>query len=65
MTKRKLRRKDLCERFGGITPRTVERWQADPKMDFPPPIYLGRFPLWDEDQIEQWERRRAVRTAAA
>ena len=37
-------------------PRTIDRWVRDPKMNFPKPMLIGRLLLWDESEIEEWER---------
>jgi len=57
---RKLRRNQVAERYGGVNPRTIDRWAADPKMGFPQPIRIGSTPLWDEAELEKWERSHAA-----
>jgi predicted DNA-binding transcriptional regulator AlpA len=56
---RKLRRNQLSERYGGVTLRTIDRWIADEKLGFPKPIYIGGTPMWDEEELEAYERKRA------
>jgi hypothetical protein len=56
---RKLTLAQVAERYGGVNVRTIDRWTHDPKLDFPQPIYIGRRPLWDETQLEAFERDRA------
>jgi len=52
----------LSRRFN-ITPRTLDRWILDPRLDFPKPFYILQRRYWDEPQIEEFEeRRRAART---
>jgi hypothetical protein len=56
---RKLRKSEVAQRYGNINPRTVDRWTADERLGFPQPMYVGSTPLWDEDQLNQWDRDRA------
>jgi predicted DNA-binding transcriptional regulator AlpA len=48
----KLRKRQVAERYQHNI-RTIERWTADPTLNFPKPIYIGRNPLWDLEEIEQ------------
>jgi len=57
--RRMLRRRQLAERYGNVSERSVDRWTQDPKMGFPQPIYIGGTPLWDEEELEAFERERA------
>jgi predicted DNA-binding transcriptional regulator AlpA len=56
---RKLTLTQVAERYGGVTVRTIDRWMKDEKLGFPQPMYIGRRPLWDETQLESFERDRA------
>jgi predicted DNA-binding transcriptional regulator AlpA len=59
---RKLTLAQVAERYGGVNVRTIDRWARDPKyskLDFPQPLKIGRRPLWDEAELEAWERNRA------
>jgi predicted DNA-binding transcriptional regulator AlpA len=56
---RKLRRQQVAERYGGVNPRTVDRWLLDPELNFPKPLYIGITPMWDESELERWEQERA------
>jgi predicted DNA-binding transcriptional regulator AlpA len=56
---RKLTLVQVAERYGGVNVRTISRWAADAKLDFPQPLQIGRRPLWDEAELEAWERDRA------
>jgi predicted DNA-binding transcriptional regulator AlpA len=60
---RKLTRNQVAERYGGVHVRSIDRWSEDPKMGFPKPLYIGSRPMWDESELEQWERTRARRNA--
>lgn len=57
--KKYLRKFDVADRYG-VDPRTVDRWVADGVL--PKPMYLGRTPLWHEDDLDANDRRA---TAAA
>jgi hypothetical protein len=54
---RKLRKKQVAERYGH-TVRTIERWWRDPSLGFPQPIYIGKNPLWDLEELEAFDRTR-------
>jgi hypothetical protein len=49
----------VAERYGR-TPRTIERWLDDEKLNFPQPVYINRFKYWNIDELEGWERKRAA-----
>ena len=48
----------LCKRFK-VVDRTISRWQADPRLNFPKPIIINRRKYFDENEIVAWERARA------
>jgi hypothetical protein len=49
----------VAERYGR-TPRTIERWLDDEKLNFPQPVYINRFKYWNLDELETWERKQAA-----
>jgi predicted DNA-binding transcriptional regulator AlpA len=51
----KLRKKQVADRYQH-TIRTIERWTADGLL--PQPIYIGKAPLWDLEELEAWDRKR-------
>jgi predicted DNA-binding transcriptional regulator AlpA len=56
---RKLRKRAVADRYG-VTTKTIDRWAADKRLGFPPAIYISETtPLWDEAQLEAFERSRA------
>ena len=57
MSKKFLRIKQVADRYG-VHSRTVPRWVKDGRID--PPIYRGKFPLFDEELLEARERRAIV-----
>jgi len=51
----------LQERFQ-ISDRTVDRWLADPRLNFPRPVLtINRRRFWSRAEIVAWERARAAR----
>jgi hypothetical protein len=55
----KLTLAEVAARYGGVNVRTISRWTADARLDFPKPLRVGRRPLWDLTELETWERDRA------
>jgi predicted DNA-binding transcriptional regulator AlpA len=53
----------VWERYG-VSEMSLYRWISDPKMDFPPPYYFGRFRYWKIADLIAWERKRAPARAA-
>jgi hypothetical protein len=37
------------------TPRTVDRWRKDPKLNFPSGICINGRWYWDEDVLDAWD----------
>jgi hypothetical protein len=69
----KLRKAQVAARYGGVNPRTIDRWTRNKELGFPQPTFVGpaskrrprgSTPLWDEAELVAWERERA-RPAAA
>jgi len=46
----------VWERYG-VTSVSLHRWLKNPDMDFPKPIYIGRFRYWKISEIEAWEQK--------
>jgi predicted DNA-binding transcriptional regulator AlpA len=51
-----LRKQAVGQRYG-IDVRSVDRWAADGRL--PSPVYRGRIPLWDQDELEARDRQAA------
>jgi predicted DNA-binding transcriptional regulator AlpA len=54
----KLTRAQVAQRYNRNA-RTIDRWVLDAeyaKMNFPAPMMIGRSPMWDEADLEKWER---------
>jgi len=60
-SKRYLRKKAVAARYGDITPRAVEKMVEDGRL--PKPIYLigNHTPLWDEDELNEFDRTTIAR----
>ena len=41
----KLRKPALAQRYG-VTPKTIDRWNADPTLGFPAPMDVHGIPFW-------------------
>lgn len=53
--KRYLRKRDLCERYNWKTPLSVDRnWKIYGTIP-PPSLFRGRFPLWLESVLDEWD----------
>jgi hypothetical protein len=63
--KKLLRKRQVCERYGNVTPRTIERKVKDKTL--PPPIYPfnNKIPFWDEDELDDHDRRAGFSREAA
>jgi len=47
-----------------VTPRTVDRWKKNPRLQFPPPdLVINDREYRQIETLESWERRRAVASA--
>ena len=47
-----------------VTIRCIDRWEADPRLAFPRPVYLGRMRFWRVAELEAWEAEQAQRAKA-
>jgi predicted DNA-binding transcriptional regulator AlpA len=43
----------------GVSDMTLHRWVQDPTMNFPQPIYIGRYRYWRERDLIAFEREPA------
>jgi predicted DNA-binding transcriptional regulator AlpA len=44
---------------------SIHRWLHDPELNFPKPIYIGRYRYWRLRDLVAWERGRAASREAA
>jgi predicted DNA-binding transcriptional regulator AlpA len=49
----------VWERYS-VCDRTIDRWIADPAMQFPQPLTINRRRYFAESELTAWERRRAA-----
>jgi predicted DNA-binding transcriptional regulator AlpA len=53
----------------GISDMSLWRWLKDSTLNFPRPVYIGRFRYWKIVELEEWERNlpreRAVQSGKA
>ncbi|MBB2709671.1 UNVERIFIED_ORG: putative DNA-binding transcriptional regulator AlpA [Rhizobium etli] len=54
--------KQVQERYQ-ICSMSLHRWLKNDEMNFPRPMVINRRRLFDEDDIVEWERRRAKKAA--
>jgi hypothetical protein len=59
-----LPRPKVAERYR-TTPRTVERWCADPDLGFPKPLNINGYLYFSEPELIAWEHSRAAEIASA
>jgi hypothetical protein len=52
------------ERYGGRSPRTIDRWVKAGILP-PPDLYMGRHPLWADETLNQHDRQAVIARAAA
>ncbi len=55
-------RRQVAERFGGISDMTLWRWAQDSKLGFPKPTVIKGRKFYDLAEIEAWERARSAAT---
>ena len=61
-TKRLVAIRPVCARYGGVTPRTVTRWQNDPARKFPQPVIINGRRYWDESHLDRYDRSLVTET---
>jgi hypothetical protein len=62
-SKKYLRKKAVAKRYGDVNERSIPRMVADGRLP-PPTIFNGRFPLWDEAELDAHDRRAASEAPA-
>jgi predicted DNA-binding transcriptional regulator AlpA len=58
---RKLQTRDLCARYG-VSDRSIDRWLADERLNFPRPMRINGRRFWSEADVDAFD---AVRKAVA
>jgi predicted DNA-binding transcriptional regulator AlpA len=61
MAKQFLRKSQVAQRYQ-VHERTVDRMADDGRI--PKPIHRGKFPLWEEGLLEEYERRAVIKPIA-
>jgi hypothetical protein len=51
-----LRKNQVCQRYGNITPRTLERMVNDGRLPLPEFPYGNRIPAWQEETLDAHDR---------
>jgi hypothetical protein len=51
----KLPTRKVAQRYA-VTPRSIERWEANEKLAFPKAIKINNRKYWSVRDLEQWER---------
>lgn len=59
MAKQFLRKQAVATRYG-VNTRTVDRMAKPEDGRLPPPVYRGKFPLWDADALDASDRAAAL-----
>ena len=54
--------KQVCERYG-VSDRTLDRWLADPEMEFPRPLVINNRRYFSDPELTAWERGRVGKVA--
>jgi hypothetical protein len=54
---RKLPARRVCQRYD-VCDRTLDRWVANPKLNFPKPMYVNKRRYFDEDELDAFDRSR-------
>jgi hypothetical protein len=62
---RKLTTRQVCARYGNVCDRTVHRWGGDPELHFPKPMRVNRRLYYDEDELDEFDRRQTSRSGEA
>jgi predicted DNA-binding transcriptional regulator AlpA len=57
-SKRLLPDPQVCQRYG-VTPMTLWRWDRDPTLGFPKPIYIRNRKYRDERELDAFDASRA------
>jgi hypothetical protein len=48
------------ERHYMVCGRTLDRWEDNPALEFPKPVWINRRRYWRLADLQAWERSRAV-----
>ena len=62
-TATKLPARRVCHRYD-ICDRTLDRWLLDPKLKFPKPMFVNKRRYFDENELDEFDRRQVKARAA-
>lgn len=62
--RRLLQTRDLLRRYS-IVDRTLDRWLADPRLNFPKPMIVNRRRYWSESEVDAFDAQQKLATARA
>lgn len=65
MDKKLISANAVREMFGGVSDMTLWRWLADPELNLPRPIYIGRRRYWREADVHAWLEAQAEASQGA
>ena len=55
---------DLRARLGKVSAMTLWRWEHQPALAFPKPVYINGRKYYDLDELEEWVRNRPAPTTS-
>lgn len=61
---RKLPDRQVCQRYQ-VVARTLARWDANPSLNFPAPVFINGRKYRDEAALDAWDRDQAAKGRAA
>ncbi len=56
MAKRWKRKKQVCERYGNVCDRTIDRKVKEGSLPPPKHPFGNKIPFWDEDELDEHDR---------
>src|SRR3954452_15687934 len=63
-TRKYITARDLRARLGKVSAMTLWRWEHQPALAFPKPVYINGRKYYDLGELEEWERNRPALTTS-
>jgi predicted DNA-binding transcriptional regulator AlpA len=63
-TRKYITARDLRARLGKVSAMTLWRWEHQPALAFPKPVYINGRKYYDLGELEEWERNRPAPTTS-
>ena len=63
-TRKYITARDLRARLGKVSAMTLWRWEHQPALAFPKPVYINGRKYYDLDELEEWVRNRPAPTTS-